>query len=149
MTRVIVIREIEANPELVFKTINDFENLPQVVPEIDTIKFLSEMKSGVGTRFRETRIMKGKPSATELEVVEFEKNKRLRIIADSHGTLWDSTYSLNDLESGCELILTMDAKAHRLLLKMLNPLFKHLFKKGLKNHMDAVKRYCEQVSGDR
>jgi len=76
----------------VFKAISDIANLPNVVPEIERIEFLSECVSGAGTRFRETRRMLGKENVTEPEVTEYVENDRVRMVAGSHGTVWDSVF---------------------------------------------------------
>ncbi len=88
--------------------------------------------------------MNGKESTTELEVTDFMENERVRMVADSHGTIWDSVFTVKPAGKHTELALTMDAKAHKTLPKFLNPLMKGLIKKGLEKHMDAVKAFCEQ-----
>ena len=143
MTRAIVARTIDAPVDVVFKAVSEVGNLPNTVPDIVKVEFLSDVKSGVGTRFRETRLMNGKESMTELEVTEFIDNEHVRMVADSHGTVWDSVFAVKATGGQTELVLTMDAKAHKLLPKLMNPLVKGLIKKGLEKHMDAVKAYCE------
>ena len=92
MTRTIVARTIDAPVDVVFKAVSEVGNLPNTVPDIVKVEFLSDVKSGVGTRFRETRLMNGKESMTELEVTEFIDNEHVRMVADSHGTVWDSVF---------------------------------------------------------
>ena len=144
MTRTTVNRTINATPAVIFKAVSDINNLPQTVPDIVKVEFLSEVKSGVGTRFRETRLMNGKEARTELEVTEYVENERIRMVADSHGTIWDSIFTVKSAGEHTELTVTMDAKAHKFLPKLMNPLMKGLYKKGLEKHMDAVKTYCEK-----
>ncbi len=143
MTRTTVTRTINAGVELVFKTVSDIENFPKAVPDIVKIEFTSDIKSGVGARFRETRLMNGKESTTDLEVMEYVENDRIRMVADSHGTVWDSVFTVKSAGVKTELKLVMDAKAHKLLPRLMNPLLKGLFKKGVEKHMDAVKGFCE------
>ena len=96
--------------------------------------------------FRETRRMKSKEMVTELEVTEYELNNYVRMVADSHGTVWDSLFTVKPSGEGTEITITMDARAHKLLPKLLNPVFKGLFRRGLEKHMDGFKAYCEQAS---
>jgi carbon monoxide dehydrogenase subunit G len=149
MTRIVVKKEIRAPVEFVFKSISDIAHLPQTVPDIEKVEFLSEHQSGVGTRFRETRIMKGKESTTELEVTEYTENAHIRMKADSHGTVWDSIFQVEKSGEFTHLTLTMDATAQKLLPKMMNPLMKGMYKKGLEKHVEAVKSYCETNFGTR
>ena len=144
MVRITVTRGINAPVDLIFKAVSDIEQLPEVVPEVVKTEFLSEVRSGMGTRFRETRLMNRKESVTELEVTEYVANDRVRMIADSHGTVWDSVFTVKAIVAKSELTLTMDAKAYKLIPRLLNPFLKGLFKKGLEKHMDEVKAYCEK-----
>lgn len=90
MTRMTVHRTINAPIEVVFKTVAEIENFSKAVPHITKIEFLTECKKGPGTKFRETRLMKGKEATTELEVTEHVENERVRLVAGSHGTVWDT-----------------------------------------------------------
>lgn len=147
MTRIVIKREIRAPVDFVFKSISEISHLPQTVPEIEKVEFLSETKSGIGTCFRETRIINGKESITDLEVTEYKKNEHIRMKADSHGTVWDSLFQVEKEGEFTRLTLTMDANAHRLLPKLLNPLMKGMYKQGLEKHVNAVKAYCEMNFG--
>jgi len=144
MTRTIVKRTIDAPLDVVFAAVADIEQLPEVIPNVVKIEILSRTDAVVGTCFRETRLMNGKQALTELEVAEYVPNVRIRMVADSHGTVWDSVFKVRDEGGHTELSLTMDADAHKLLPSLLSPLAKGLIKKGLDQHMDAVKEYCER-----
>jgi uncharacterized membrane protein len=144
MTRTRVKRTINAPVEKVFKAVADIPNLPEVIPDVVSTKIISDIKSGAGTCFRETRLMKGKESITELEITEYKENESIRMVADSHGTVWDSRFLVKVLEGNTELELTMDAKSHKILPKLIYPLMKNLIKKELEKHMDAVKSFCEK-----
>ncbi len=105
---------------------------------------ISDIEIGTGTLFRETRLMKGKESTTELEIVEYFQNEKVRIVADSHGTVWDTTFSVTWENGKTVLDTTMDAKAYKFLPKLLNPLIKGMISKAIAKDMDLVKIYCEK-----
>ena len=86
MTTTTVTRTIDAPHARVFDAVANVENLPNVVPEVVEIELLSDDAPGVGTRFRETRMMNGKRTRTELEITESIAGERVRMVADSHGT---------------------------------------------------------------
>ena len=81
MSRIIVTRTIDAPIDLVFQTVADERRLSQALPHIVKVEFLSDVRAGVGTRFRETRLMNGKEATTELEVTEFVENEHVRLVA--------------------------------------------------------------------
>ena len=145
MTRTIITRLIDAPIDKVFRTVADIRQFFQAIPHIVKIEFLTDKKTGVGTRFRETRLMKGKEVATELEITEYVKNDRVRLVADSHGTIWDTVFTVRAKDTQTELTMRMDAKAHKLLPRLINPLIKGMVKKAIIKDMDSVKTYCENV----
>jgi hypothetical protein len=55
----------------VFRTVADPEEFQRAIPGGSNVEYLTASRSGVGTRFRSTRLMKGKPSTFELEMTEF------------------------------------------------------------------------------
>lgn len=144
MTRTTVTRSIDAAPEIVFRAVADVPHLPETVPDIVSVDLLSDVVSGVGTRFRETRLMHGREARTDLEVTEYVENERVRMVADSHGTTWDTLFTVRPAGARTDLEIRMDAKAHALLPRLMNPLMKGLIRKGLEKHADAVKDYCER-----
>lgn len=146
MTRIVVERQIKASPEIVFQTVSDIKKFSEAVPHITKIEFLSEQQLGLGTRFRETRLMKGREASTELEVAEFVENDRIRMIADSHGTVWDTLFTVEPAADGSVLTMTMDARAHKLLPRLLNPLIKGIVKRAVEDDMDSVKAFCESAA---
>ena len=144
MVRTIVMREIKAPIDKVFQTVANINEFSQAIPHIVKVEFLSEATLGIGTRFRETRLMKGKEAATELEVTEYVENERIRLVADSHGTIWDTLFTVESKEGYTELTMTMDAKAYKLIPKLMNRIVMGMIQKAIESDMDAVKSFCEQ-----
>ena len=122
MARITVTKTINAPLHVVFATVADIRQFAEAIPHIVGYEFLSETQTGVGTRFRETRVMHGKEASTVLEVTEYVENQRTRLVADSHGTVWDSVFEVREEGGATVLTLTMDAKAYKLLPKLMNPL---------------------------
>lgn len=143
MTRTTITRIIDAPINIVFNTVADISQYSEAIPHIVNVEFLTESKTGIGTRFRETRVMKGKEVATELEVTEYVENDRVRMVADSHGTVWDSLFTVNSENGQTSLTLTMDARAYKFLPRLMNPLIKGMIAKAVAMDMDMVKEYCE------
>ncbi|MEP6493862.1 MAG: SRPBCC family protein [bacterium] len=144
MSRMTVVRTIAAPAHVVFRTVADITQFAQAVPEIVKVEFLSDVRSGVGTRFRETRAMNGKHVVTELAITEFVDNERVRMVAESHGTVWDTTFTVK--ANGGQVILTtrMDAMSHNALRMIFLSLINPLVKSSVAKNMDAVKLFCER-----
>ena len=79
----------------------------------------------------------------ELEVTEYVENDRVRIVADTHGSVWDSVFTVSPVEGGTRLDLVMEATARDIKAKMANTLMKGMLQKALEQDLDAVKAYCE------
>ena len=143
MTKTIVTRQINAPIDVVFATISDIRNFSEALPHIVGYEILTDIQVGVGTRFRETRLMNRKEATTELEVTEFVENDHVRMVAESGGTVWDTVFAVRTVGDGTELTLTMDARAQGLMSKLVNPMIKGMIQKVIEGDLDIVKSHCE------
>lgn len=143
MPSLTITRTINAPVKKVFQAVADIHQFSQAIPHIVRVEMVAGKKPAVGTRFRETRSTKGKETTTELEITEYAENERVRLVADSHGTVWDSVFRVAQAAGGTELTLTMEARAHQLLPRLLNPLVMGMIRKAVAADLDAVKAWCE------
>lgn len=147
MTQTTVITKINASVEKVFSVIADCSQFSKAVPHIIKVEYLSENTTGLGTRFRETRLMGKREMSTELEVTEYSENEYVRMVSDQGGTIWDTLFTVIDHEGQTNLKVVMDARAYKFLARIFNPLIKGMIKKAIEGDMDAVKAYCENNNG--
>ena len=145
MTRTAISRTIDAAPEAVFSTVSDISNFSEAVPHLVRVEFLTDQRVGVGARFRETRVMRGREATTELEVTEFVANERVRMVSDQGGTIWDTVFTVTPLGDGggTRLDMVMDARPYRIMSRLMVTLIKGVVAKAIAADMDAVKAYCE------
>lgn len=143
MTQFVVTRSIDAPIAKVFNTVADIREFSKVLPHVVRYEFLSDIQSGVGTRFRETRQMGRKEAMTELEVTEYTPNESVRLVADSHGAIWDTIFTVKSENGQTTLTMTMEARAYKWLTRLLNRVFKGMIHKAVARDMDLVKAYCE------
>ena len=146
MASVTVSRRIDAPVDAVFRTVAHVERFSQAVPHILRVEFLSDVRSGVGARFRETRTMMGREASTELEVTEYVDNERVRIVSEAGGALWDSVFTVARNGETTELKLVMDARPQSMSARMTLPLIMGTVRKAIEQDMDAVKAFCERAS---
>src|SRR5262245_47175122 len=139
MQRVTIIRVIDAPIDLVFKTVAHIDEFSKAIPHIAKIEMLSDIKSGVGTRFRETRLRAGKEMPNVLEVTEYVLNDHVRLVADTDGTVWDTLFTVKTVDGKTEMTMVMDAKPHKFLAKIITPLIMGMVKKEIEKDMDSVK----------
>ena len=145
MASVTVIRSIHAPVNIVFQTVADADRFAQAISGVTKLEFLSTHSTGVGTRFRQSRSMNGKEATMDFEVTEYVKDKHVRIINETHGTIWDSLITLEAQEPTTKLTMHMIAKSNRLVPRLLLPLICLFITKAVGRDFDAVKIYCEQI----
>jgi len=87
-------RTINAPVERVFRTVADPDEFSASDPRRLERRVPDPNRTGVGVRFRATRLIKGKPSTFEQEVTEFAPPEQVRLVNVTHGTVWDSTFRL-------------------------------------------------------
>lgn len=145
MTTTRLSRTINAPADAVFETVSDISNYTKAVPDIVRVEFLTEQKTGVGARFRETRRMGKREATTELEVTEFVRNERVRMVSDAGGTIWDTVFTVAQEQGGpgTRLDVVMEAKPYRLMSRLFVPLMKGAVAKAVAGDIDAVKAWLE------
>ncbi len=134
---------IAAPKDLVFRAVADIEHLPETVSVIQRVEFITDQRQGVGTRFRETRLHDGKETVTELEVTEWGDD-RARMVADSHGTVWDTLFEVRAIDANStELTVTSDTRPHNPLAWLMTVLFSGMIAKKVDEHFVEGKAWCE------
>lgn len=140
-------RTINAPIDKVFNAIADARQFVEAVPDIVNVEFLSEQQFGVGTRFNETREMKGKAQTVTLEVTEQVENEHIRIVSDEGGTVWDTVFSVHrnsEDSENVELKLVMEARPYKLIARIVTPLIFGMVSKAVEGDMDSIKAFCEK-----
>lgn len=135
---------INAPLETVFDAIANVSEFKKAAPHIVKVEMLSDIQKGVGTKFRETRLMNGKESSTELEIKEYVENERARFVADQGGTIWDTLFTTEKAEDGVLLNLEMEARPYKFMSKLVTPMIMGMVGKAIQSDIEAVKTYCEE-----
>ena len=138
-------RQIKASIETVFGTIADISNYCKAVPGITKVEFLSYSNYGIGTRFRETRIMQGKEASTELEVTELTENQSIRFVSNEGGTIWDTVFTVESGGNVTQMNMQMDVVPKSVFAKLITPVILGMVSKTIEQDMDSVQAYCEAV----
>ncbi|MEZ6098766.1 MAG: hypothetical protein R3E01_07335 [Pirellulaceae bacterium] len=135
---------IDAPITRVFQTLANIKEFSKAVPDITNIQFMTEQQYGVGTRFKETRIMNGREATTELQVTELVENERIRIVSDAGGTIWDTVFKVRDQNAAVVMDMQMDARPYNLAARLFVPMILGMVSKAVEADMDAVKTYLEK-----
>jgi uncharacterized membrane protein len=136
-------RRINAPIEKVFAVVAHIGNFSKAVPHINDVEFLTDQHRGAGTKFKETRVIRGRETSTVLEVTEYTPNERVRMVSDTGGAVWDTVFRMRPVEGGTQLGMIMDAHPHTLLARITTPSFKGTIGNAVEADLDAIKTYCE------
>jgi carbon monoxide dehydrogenase subunit G len=127
---------VQAPREEVFALSSDFARSPEFIRGIDKVQMLHEGTTaigvGVGTRFRETRIIFGREATEEMEVTAFDPPNRYVLEADSHGAHYVSELSFQEEAGGTRVTLTFEAHPQTFFAKVMSFLTKPMQKSMLK-----------------
>ncbi len=144
MSRQAITKEIAAPVPAVFAVLSNAEQFAAALPHVVRTEFVSEQRSGLGTVFRETRSLRGREMTFELQVTEYETDRKVRMVTESHGTVWDTLFEVEPDGEHTRLIVSSDAISERLLPKIRNWLFRGMMAKAVANDLDLLKAYVER-----
>jgi carbon monoxide dehydrogenase subunit G len=139
---------IDAAPEAVFDMIADIENSAERIEGIQKIEMLTEGPVGVGTKWRETRLMMKKEAVEEMEISAFERPTHYTVYCDSCGCDMDWTMRVEPSGDGSTLALDMTSKARTLTAKLMAPLgwlMSGMMKKCVVKDLENIKAYIEKA----
>lgn len=138
---------INAPVEKVFAVAADPHHAADVISAITKMEVLTDGPVGVGTRFRETRIMFGKEATEEMEFSVFDPPRSYTLVADSHGCHYVSTFRFIPDGAGTRVDFEFTGDAHsfgaKVMSAVMGPLMKGTMRKMLAKDLGELKRYVE------
>ncbi len=143
--------QVNAPAERVFAHATNFAETASFIEGISKSEVLTDGPVGVGTRFRETRIMFKRECTEEMEITEFEPNERYVLQADSHGSLYVTTITFTPEDGGTNVTMDFRAEAHSLMAKLMTPLAKMMtntMKKCVESDLACLKEHSEQTESE-
>ncbi len=139
-------RIVHAPVSDVFGVFSDIGAAADRIDGITKIDILSEVRQGLGTRWRETRIMMGREATEEMEISEFDPPTRYVVTAESRGTRYRSTYDFVERGEDTEVNLVFEGTPVSLgakALSILGFLFKGQARKAFEADMADLAAVCE------
>lgn len=137
---------INAPPERVFEVYSDIENAAERIDGITKLEILSAARSGLGLRWRETRVMMGKEATEEMEITAFDAPCSYQVEAESHGMHYTTVMSFTEQGDTTRVTWFFGGEPLTLATKVIS-LFSFLFvgmtRKMMKGDIDDLKRFIE------
>jgi carbon monoxide dehydrogenase subunit G len=133
-------KHVTAPPEVVFEVFSNLEQAASRVRGIVSLDILTEGPVGVGTRFRETRVMFKKESTEELEIIAFDPPRSYTVAAKSCGAEFKSVFRFAPNDAGTDVYFDFETKPVSFGAKLMSPLTKLM--------MGPMKRVMEEDLDD-
>ncbi len=142
-----VTRTIAAPPDKVFAALSDFEHAAETIRGITKIEMLTDGPVGLGTRFRESRIMFNREATEEMEVTAWNQGRSYTLGCESCGARYASSFIVEPTSGGSRVTMKMEVKPLTLMAKLMSPLGSLMsgsIKRCVEHDIDDVKAKLEQ-----
>jgi hypothetical protein len=135
--------------ESVWAVITNIENAAAIISGIDKIKILEKPASGlVGLKWRETRMLFGKPATADKWITEAADNAFYKTRAESDGFIFLSTIRISADDGGVMLTSIHDSQPQsigaRIMSVPMGLFFKGVAKKALLQDLNDIKSAAEK-----
>jgi len=130
----------------VFNTFSNLNDLADSVQAITKIELLTTGEIGVGTKFKESRVMFGKESDEVMEITHFSPHSHFREEAHSNGVHYISDWNFEESDNQTTVTVTFRAQAQILVAKLMGLLLFLMassMKKAFVTDMNDLKRILE------
>lgn len=133
----------------IWGAITDIENASDIISGVESIEVLEKPARGLtGLKWRETRMLFGKPAAVEKCITDAAENEFYKTRSESPGFVYLSTLRISEGRGGVMLTSTHEYKADtfaaRLMSIPMRLFFKGLLKKALLQDLNDIKSAVER-----
>ena len=140
---------INGSKEAIWAAITNIENASDTISGIERIEVLEKPANGlVGLKWRETRMLFGKPATADKWITDAAENRFYKTRAESDGFVFLSTMSLSESNAGVTLTSVHDSKPQSIVAKVMSIpmglLFKGVAKKALLQDLNDIKASVER-----
>lgn len=144
-------RTTTAAPADVWAVMTDIEGSADRISGITEVERLDDGDGfGVGTRWRETRVLFGKEASEEMEVTAVDEGHRYTVEAHNRGTHYVSDMIVEPAGTGSVLRMTFGAKQaskfSKLMARTVGKAFEGATRKALKQDLDDIAAAAEARS---
>src|SRR6476659_2029515 len=139
---------INGSKAAIWAAITNIENASETISGITNIEVLEKPAHGlVGLRWRETRMLFGKPASADKWITDATENEFYKTRAESDGFVFLSTMSISESRGGMMLTSAHETQAQGLVARLKSiPIvfFKGVIKKALLQDLNDIKAAVER-----
>ena len=141
---------INGSRAAIWAAITDFENASKIISGIMNIEVLEKPASGlVGLKWRETRMLFGKPATAEKWITDAAENEFYKTRAEDNGFVFLTTIRISESSNGSiALTSSHDSQPQGVVARLMSIpmrlLFKGVVKKAILQDLNDIKSAVEQ-----
>lgn len=140
---------INGSKAAIWAAITNIENASEIFSGIEKIEVLEKPATGlVGLRWRETRMLFGKPATAEKRITDAAENEFYETRAEDNGFVFVSTIRMSESSGGITLTSSHDSRPQGIVAGLLSiPMalfFKGVAKRALLQDLNDIKSAVEQ-----
>jgi hypothetical protein len=140
---------INGSKAAIWAVITNIENASETISGIKNIEVLEKPANGlVGLKWRETRMLFGKPATAEKWITDAAENEFYKTKAESDGFVFICTKTISESSGGITLTESHESKPQSIVGKLLSIpmefLFKGVAKKAVLQDLNDIKASVEQ-----
>ena len=139
---------INGSKAAIWAAITNIENASEIISGIEKIEVLEKPAYGlVGLRWRETRLLFGKPATAEKWITDAAENEFYKTRAEDNGFVFLSTMSISESSGGITLTTSHETRPQGIVARLQSIpmfLFKGVIKKAILQDLNDIKSAVEQ-----
>ena len=139
---------INGSKEAIWAAMTNFENASEIISGIQNIEILEKPANGlVGLKWRETRMLFGKPATAEKWITDAAENEFYKTRAESDGMVFVTTNRISENSGGIILTSSHDSRPQGIVARLKSlpmGLFKGVVKKALLQDLNDIKSAVER-----
>jgi carbon monoxide dehydrogenase subunit G len=140
---------INGSKEAVWAAITNIENASEIISGIEKIEVLEKPATGlVGLRWRETRMLFGKPATVEKWITDVAENESYTAKAEDSGFVFLTTVRISESAGGMTLTSSHDSRPQGIVARFMSiPMrlfFRGVIKKAVLQDLNDIKSAVER-----
>jgi hypothetical protein len=140
---------INGSKAAIWAAMANIENAAEIISGIENIEVVNKPANGlVGLKWRETRILFGKPATVEKWITDAAENEFYKTRAEDNGFIFLSTLRISESSGGITLTSSHDSQPQNFVAQLqsipMGLFFKGVAKKALLQDLNDIKAAVEK-----
>ncbi|GLB59134.1 SRPBCC family protein [Cytobacillus sp. NCCP-133] len=128
----------------VFDYMVKMENVPELMPYVLKVEKQTKGEIGKGTRFLETRMIRGKKINADIEIIDFEKDRTYTTRSNANGLITEYKYDFHQIEEGTQVEMQANVQTSGLVARLTKRFIVNIVKQEDGGQLQYLKEMMEK-----